>query len=56
MSQRQCHQVRAKVLVDSKDHEATWDAMEVYFNCISACDLNDKECTVTCTRQLRDSN
>ncbi|MBL6797604.1 MAG: hypothetical protein ISQ53_02285 [Synechococcus sp. BS307-5m-G39] len=57
MNQSQCHRIQSvQVLVDSKDREATWDAVEDYFNCISHCDLNDRDCTISCTRQLRDAS
>ena len=41
---------------DQQEREATWDAVEVYFDCISHCDLNDRDCRMSCTRQLRDSS
>ena len=42
--------------VDQQDREATWDAVEDYFQCISECDLNGRECTISCTRKLRDAS
>ena len=57
MNQSQCHRIQSvQVLMEPKDREATWDAVEVYFQCISECDLNDRECTISCTRQLRDAS
>ena len=57
MNQLQCHRIQSlQVLVEPKDREATWDAVEVYFQCISECDLSDRECTISCTRQLRDAS
>lgn len=57
MNRSQCHRIQSvQILVDSKDRETTWDAVEVYFNCISECDLNDRDCTISCTRQLRDAS
>jgi len=57
MNQSQCHRIRSvQVLVDPKDRKATWDAVEAYFNCISHCDLNDRDCTISCTRELRDAS
>lgn len=57
MNRSQCHRIQSvQVLVDSKDRETTWDVVEVYFNCISECDLNDRDCTISCTRQLRDAS
>lgn len=42
--------------VAQQDRETTWDAVEVYFDCISHCDLNDRDCRISCTRQLRDAS
>ena len=57
MNQSQCHRIRSvQVMVNQKDREATWDAVEIYFNCISLCDLSDRDCTISCTRQLRDAS
>ena len=57
MNQLQCHRIQSlQVLVEPKDREATWDAVELYFDCISHCDLNDRDCRISCTRQLRDAS
>ena len=60
MNRSQCQQVKSVQItvnqVDQQEREATWDAVEVYFDCISHCDLNDRDCRMSCTRQLRDSS
>jgi hypothetical protein len=33
--------------------EGSWDAVEVYFNCISECSLDDGECVTRCVEELR---
>ena len=48
-------QITAKQ-VDQQEREATRDAVELYFDCISHCDLNDRDCRISCTRQLRDAS
>ncbi|CAK6690015.1 hypothetical protein VB716_01515 [Synechococcus sp. CCY9201] len=35
-------------------HEETWDAMEVYFECITTCSLDDGECVTRCVEELRE--
>jgi hypothetical protein len=36
-------------------HQAdTWDAMEVYFECITTCSLDDGECVTRCVEELRE--
>jgi hypothetical protein len=32
----------------------TWDAMEVYFECITTCSLEDGECVTRCVEELRE--
>ena len=57
MNRSQCQQVKSvQISVDQQDREATWDAVEIYFDCISHCDLNDRDCRSSCTRQLRDAS
>jgi hypothetical protein len=34
-------------------NEGSWDAVEVYFNCISECSLDDGECVTRCVEELR---
>lgn len=33
---------------------STWDAMEVYFECITTCSLEDGECVTRCVEELRE--
>lgn len=33
-----------------------WDAVEEYFNCISECDIEDKECTDVCLIELKETD
>jgi hypothetical protein len=35
-------------------HEETWEAMEVYFECITTCSLDDGECVTRCVEELRE--
>ena len=60
MNQSHCHRIKPMQITvnqgDQQEREATWDAVEVYFDCISHCDLNDRDCRMSCTRQLRDSS
>ncbi|MCT0225501.1 hypothetical protein [Synechococcus sp. CS-1328] len=35
-------------------HDETWDAMEVYFECITTCSLDDGECITHCVEELRE--
>ena len=32
----------------NKTHEQTWDAVEEYFECVTECNLEDKECVEKC--------
>ena len=36
-------------------HEETWDAVEIYFECITTCSLDDGECITRCVEELRDA-
>ena len=36
--------------------KTNWDEVDEYFQCISECDLDDKECTTVCVQTLRESS
>jgi len=38
----------------SEPTASTWDAMEVYFECITTCSLEDGECVTRCVEELRE--
>ena len=33
-----------------------WDDVETYFECVTSCDLDDKECESSCVDELRNGN
>jgi hypothetical protein len=40
--------------VDREETAGTSDAMEVYFECITTCSLEDGECVTRCVEELRE--
>jgi hypothetical protein len=40
--------------VDREEAAGTSDAMEVYFECITTCSLEDGECVTRCVEELRE--
>ena len=40
----------------NKTHEQTWDAVEEYFECVTECDLDDKECVQECVLVLKEDD
>ena len=37
-------------------HDRTWDAVEIYFECITTCSLDDGDCITRCVEQLKDTD
>ncbi|MEB3264804.1 MAG: hypothetical protein VKJ66_10575 [Synechococcus sp.] len=44
----------SQVVPAAEHHEETWEAMEVYFECITTCSLDDGECVTRCVEELRE--
>ncbi|MEA5415811.1 hypothetical protein [Synechococcus sp. BA-132 BA5] len=40
--------------VETEETVGTSDAMEVYFECITTCSLEDGECVTRCVEELRE--
>jgi len=36
--------------------DQAWDAVETYFECITTCSVNDRECITRCVEALKDDN
>jgi len=34
----------------------SWDAVEIYFECITTCSLDDGDCLTRCVEQLRETD